>query len=908
MNNIFSYIPDSYRPVEQVVLAIIAISYLYWFLQQFKENEHQEQPIDFKLKEAGNSQLTLLEQIEKNQQYLTLVGENISQALAIYDQNKQQVYANPAYLHRQQQQWSELTYPEVANAITGIVDADQNFSTLTQNQTQNQRVAVGFSTNNKGQKVYLQSTWLNFLERNSNQPLTMNVLSDQTESHFRETIRNMREILLSFLSEEAGVAVSLQHMMTMLFHSTDYIPISLYLMGNHFAENTQYFGQGVDEGFHQTIAEELDLHLLLQSEVIRTDRVGQLMIKLLPERYHQFKTHCAELGIGSCWIQPIRSTNGECLSLLFVWLNEGQKLDHHFQQFYADSGLLISLLLQRVNSIRMAKQFESVIEASSSGILLLNAQGLIEKSNPALTQILGYQPIEIRGKSYWELQPDGDSGRQFYDLANALKKNQPWDGNLQVNHVDGRKVQIHAVLCPAKSKINNSVIIIDDLTELQTATQKVVNLSFYDPVTGLNNRALLFERLQHSLDSVIRKNTQLAAILIDLDRFKRINDSLGSDVGDSVLSKIALRIQEAVRKEDIIARMDSDLFAVIVTGFEEATLLRTMVEKLLYVIEQPLEIDDKKIVITASAGIGIGPDDGQDAKELIRKVSMALYRAKINGRHQFEFYEYELNKSSRQKFNLETEMRLGIERNEFFVMYQPIVNSLSGQVISAEALLRWKNPLRGMVSPLEFIPIAEETGLIIPLGDLVIKKTVELLSSLGEHAVKIGVNLSVKQFHDRNLSENIGLFLEEKKIDKKHFGLELTESLIMSRQGEGIEQLRKLKDMGLSIAIDDFGTGYSSLRYLTNFPVDTLKIDRSFIQDLPKNDKNRALVEAMVAIAQKLNLSVVAEGVETMAEFTVLRNLHCQELSIQGFLFSKPLIAQEFSQLILNKTSYQVVA
>ncbi len=862
----------------------------------------QQSSLQYELAEHQKTKNSLAQFKQK----LKMVTDSIPQGIYIKDENKNFIFSSLNYTDIFSVNTNELMEREITDA-----KLFRDSILLQEEKSRNgskRLTSKDWLVNGDGSRSYTEIIHSSYVDVVSRQKLVLGVVSDSSETLYFNKINQQRTDVLNSLDRGENALLTLSEIINDASNALKNSPISLLLFKNETDCFDCLISDTVSTALNKSLQILKNMRMLFDELGIEQSRSSIIRVSQLHSKFKQLKQVCHNEGIKAFYLQPIPGKKGSFPGVVLVFSGSEKVFDKKCVGFISELSSLSSLIIQRENSKRAIKQFNAVVHSSSSAIMLVSSEGIIDYVNPSFKKVLGFNNTQIQGKSFWMLQPEGDCGRPFYELANAHKKSQIWKGKLEIKHVDDKIIHVKAVLCPPESLADNSVIILDDLTEIHSATKKVVNLSFYDPVTGLNNRALLFERLQQSIDSVIRKDNRLAAVLIDLDRFKRINDTLGSDIGDMVLKDIAARIKDTVRKEDIVARMDSDLFAVIITGFDEPTRLRNIVQKLLNAIEKPISIGGKNIVVSASAGIGIGPDDGRNSKDLIRNVSMALYRAKANGRQQFEFYEYQLNKASKQKFNLESEMRLGIERNEFFVMYQPIVDSMTGAITSAEALLRWTNPMRGLVSPVDFIPIAEETGLIKPLGDFVINQTCQLLSSLGDNALRIRVNLSVRQIHDSNFADKIKSVLIENQVTENFFGLELTESLLMEDDGAGIEQLTKLNKMGISIAIDDFGTGYSSLGYLKNFPVDTLKIDKSFIQNLSTNDNNRALVEAIVAIAQKLDLKVIAEGVEALSEFRILRKLKYENLSIQGFLFSKPLMSDELSRLVMKNKKYQVVA
>jgi diguanylate cyclase (GGDEF)-like protein/PAS domain S-box-containing protein len=435
-----------------------------------------------------------------------------------------------------------------------------------------------------------------------------------------------------------------------------------------------------------------------------------------------------------------------------------------------------------------------------------------------------------------------------------------------------------------------------DVTQAALAEQKVLELASFDSLTGLPNRNMFLAELDHTLARCRRQGSSFAACFIDLDRFKCINDSLGHDAGDQLLKLMALRLRGALRESDLVARLGGDEFVVLVEQGGSASDVARLAQKMLAAIAEPVTLQGSAFTVTGSLGIALYPHDGDDAASLLRHADAAMYLAKDRGKNNLQFYTAELADESARQFALESELRMGLARQELRLHYQPKVDLASGRMSSVEALLRWQHPQRGMVPPGEFIGLAEERGLIVPLGRWVIQaacRQIQAWRAAGLATVPVAVNLSARQFADDSLVADLQAALRAHEVLPSELQVELTESALMAEPERANEVLRQLSALGVAIAIDDFGTGYSSLSYLKRFPAQTVKIDRSFIAGLPDDEDDAAITQAVIAMAHSLKLTVVAEGVETDAQLQMLRRLGCDQA--QGYLLGRPMPAEELA-------------
>ena len=449
---------------------------------------------------------------------------------------------------------------------------------------------------------------------------------------------------------------------------------------------------------------------------------------------------------------------------------------------------------------------------------------------------------------------------------------------------------------------DGAVVIVRDISERKRLETKIHFQATHDTLTSLPNRHLLRERLQNAIANALRFEHSVWVMFIDLDRFKSINDILGHKAGDIFLQSVAARLQNEAREVDTVARLGGDEFVLVLPGTFGVGVSSTTVKRFMEIVSEPMMIDEREFNLTCSVGVAVFPDDGATPELLIERADIAMYRAKESGRNTFQFFTTAMNERLVERLRLEADLRKAIERNELVLHYQPQVDLATGQIVGVEALIRWQHPQLGMVSPGRFIPVAEETGLIGPIGDWVIRTAVAqnvAWQCAGYGQLRLSVNLSAYQFGQPELVESIAAVLQEHAMESQQLEIELTESMVMKDVERAISVLRNLKALGVKLSIDDFGTGYSSLSYLKRFPIDELKIDQSFVQDIAINTDDAAIVLAIISLAHSLRLRVIAEGVETASQLDFLRHHGCDEM--QGYHFSRPLPAAELGKLLQQR-------
>ncbi len=562
-------------------------------------------------------------------------------------------------------------------------------------------------------------------------------------------------------------------------------------------------------------------------------------------------------------------------------------------------------ITDRKKSEEELRQLAEVVKNTAEGIIITNPQNKIIAINDAFTEITGFTEEDALGQNPSILKSNKHDRHFYQTMWASIKKAGLWQGEIWDRRKNGEIFPVWQTISVVRDKqgqVTHYVSVFSDISSIKRSQEKLDFLAHHDPLTDLPNRLLFNDRLEHALKRAEREGRHVAILFLDLDRFKNINDSLGHPVGDLLLQEAAKRILRLVRKEDTVARLGGDEFIILIDAIDGAQDVALLAEKVISAFGYPFAIKGHELHLTVSVGVSLYPQDGGDGDTLIRNADTAMYRAKEEGRNDYQFYTTAFTTAVFERLTLENALRHALENEEFVIYFQPQYALKTGQLIGAEALIRWRHPEMGLVIPARFIPLAEESGLIEPIGEWVLRKACVQMQHWIEGGIplqRIAVNVSGVQVQRGSFVNTVRDVLSETRLDPRRLELEITETFIMQKTDWAIGVLDQLKMLGVRMAIDDFGTGYSSLSYLKRLPVDKLKIDGSFVRDIPEDPNDEAIVRAVVALGQTLQLQVNAEGIETEEQRVFLKALGCHEG--QGFFFSKALSAEDFESFFRNK-------
>ncbi len=564
-------------------------------------------------------------------------------------------------------------------------------------------------------------------------------------------------------------------------------------------------------------------------------------------------------------------------------------------------------------SQRDLRQASVVFEGTSEGIMITDSEHNITAINTAFTQITGYERQDVLGKNPSVLQSGRHDKEFFNSMWKTLRETGQWRGEIWNRHKNGKVFPELLTVNIVKDKhdqITHHVGIFSDISKIKQAEFKLEHLAHHDPLTGLPNRLLFNDRLDQAILRAQREGSLVAILFLDLNRFKNINDSMGHAKGDLLLQRVAERMQGAMRAEDTISRLGGDEFILIIEALKDPKDAKIIIEHILALFEQPFLLGKQEIYIDTSLGVCFYPKDGSNAQTLVRNADAAMYRAKAEGRNNYQLYTTELTNLAIENMTLENNLRLALERNEFTLHYQPQFSLTDdGSLGGVEALIRWNQPEQGWIQPNKFIPIAEETGLIVPIGEWVLRTACmqhQAWIKQGYKPVRMAVNLSARQFHTPGLVDTITSILKETGMQPSHLELELTESIIMRDAETTIKLLHELSRMGIVLSIDDFGTGYSSISYMKRFPINRLKIDQSFIRDIGCGKPEARMIIPIIALGHSMNLQVLAEGVEIKEQLDYLQEHGCDEA--QGYLYSPPVPPEKIVSFFKSEPGQTVVS
>ncbi len=568
-----------------------------------------------------------------------------------------------------------------------------------------------------------------------------------------------------------------------------------------------------------------------------------------------------------------------------------------------------SLKMEDVRAVaeQELRRFSLAVEQSASPTMICDPQGHIVYANIRFYDVTGYAPKEVIGQTP-RLLKSGETPEAVYtEMWQSLLAGKEWRGEFKNRKKNGDLFWCMETIACVKDDhgaTHNYVAVIEDISERKFAEETIRHLAYYDALTDLPNRRYFQERLDQTLAWSRRSAARMVLMLMDLDRFKTINDSLGHLAGDSLLKQTAQRLTERLREGDTVARLGGDEFAMIVTSINDEQDASFVAQKLIEAMRAPMNVLEHQLRVSVSIGIAMFPSDSEQSEDLIRYADIALYQAKENGRDGYHFFSASANQSVHDRLLLENDLRHAVERNEIFLEYQPKVMLSNGCVMGVEALVRWNHPTRGRVPPNDFIPLAEDTGAILAIGDWVLREGCRQLrqwDATDLPPLHMAINVSAHQLRKPEFPRQIAALIDEFELDPSRIELEVTESLAMAQGDAALSRLDQLRQLGLGIAIDDFGTGFSSLGRLKRLPVTVLKIDRSFVRGIAEDQEDRAIAKAVVTLARTMHLDVVAEGVETEEQAAILRDMDCD--MAQGYLFARPLAPQALAELLQAQTA-----
>jgi len=591
-----------------------------------------------------------------------------------------------------------------------------------------------------------------------------------------------------------------------------------------------------------------------------------------------FRMKSGEVRYLLCGIEPIRIEGVDCLLLVGQDITERKKAEAQMQKL------------------------SRALEQTADAVQITDRQGVIEYVNPTFEQVTGYTFAEAVGRKT-NLLKSGRQGSGFYEnLWATILAGHVFNDVFINRRKDGSLYYEEKTITPLKDadgQIAHFVATGKDITERMQTQERLVYMAQHDPLTELPNRTLLLDRLKQSLAGARWRNRRTAVLFVDLDRFKTINDTLGHEVGDRLLQQLAARFQASVREGDTVARFGGDEFVILLDDVAAEDDVTRVAQKVLQALAPPFQVDHQTLYVTASIGVSLFPNDGEDASALLKNADIAMYRAKDLGKNTYQFYSADMSARAFERLTLESSLRRALDQREFRLYYQPQVDVESGAIVGVEALLRWQHPEFGLVMPSDFIPLLEETGLIVPVGEWVLQTACAQLAAWhaqGWRQLRLAVNLSPRQFQAQDLMAAVKRALDIFGGDPGRLDLEITEGVLVRHAPATVEALEALDALGVRMAVDDFGTGYSSLSYLRRLPIDTLKIDRAFVRDIPRDPDDSAITSAIIALANSLKLEMIAEGVENEAQRDFLRAQGCRVM--QGYLFSRPQPPEDITRLL----------
>lgn len=775
----------------------------------------------------------------------------------------------------------ERVHDELDNRIQNLVKA---VDTILQRSQEN-AARVLYESHDKHEKLYLDLTHINQLHENIRLPLTFLALF-------------FAAYLLITTLLRVGNAI------TQRKQAED----QLHLLLNTTVEGIY----GVDQEGNTTFVNPAASRMLgfAPEELIGHDN---------HEMIHHTKSDGSHYPADECrMLEVLKSGEMQTVENEIFWRRDGSSfpVEYSSTPIWRDNeieGAVINFhdISERKRSEENIRTLSQAIEQSPVSVLITDRSGNIEYVNTAFEKNTGYSQEEVVGENPRILKSGITSKAIYHELWKTISSGNAWQGEMQNRNKDGEIFWEHANIAPVLDESGNIVhylAVKEDITHRKQQEERILYQAHFDALTDLPNRFLSLDRLSQLVNEAKRTNELVAVLFLDLDDFKKINDSLGHDTGDKLLVEAAQRLTGVIRGGDTVGRLGGDEFIILLGGLDDAADASSVVENLLECFRDPFIINGRELIMTASVGVSVYPNDGEQPSELLRNADSAMYHSKDQGRNTYHYFTDAMNQKVSRRLLLEEQMHGALNRGEFRLCYQPQIDINSRHIIGTEALLRWNNPALGKVSPDEFIPIAEQTGLIVPLGEFVLTEALAMLARWNlkfNRKLTMAINLSPRQFRSPDLVASVEEAMQKSGITGESLELEITEGVLMSGQDYIEEALVALNDLGIGISMDDFGTGYSSLSYLRSYPFDTLKIDRSFVSDITVDAADRELVNATITMAHGLGLKVVAEGVETEEQLSLLAAQGCEYA--QGNLFSKPVPADEIMDMLEPRRDYKIV-
>jgi len=602
-----------------------------------------------------------------------------------------------------------------------------------------------------------------------------------------------------------------------------------------------------------------------------------------------------EMGIDSYFGAPIISSDNKIAGIVVTMDTKPMEIGEWIKPMLGLIASNISFELERNEAKQALQLAASVYDEAIDAIIIYDEHRNIVRANKAFSNITGYQETEVIGRDS-SLLNSGKQDNLFYQqFWHSLNSTGSWQGEIWNKKKNGEIFPCWETITVVKDKENNIkryISIFSDISAKKRTEEKIYYLAHYDILTGLVNRTYFVEILEQEIENAELAGQSLALLFLDLDHFKHINDTSGHSTGDILLTKVAERLNKFVSKEVIISRLGGDEFTLLLKNTQSIQQVESLASDVLRELCIPYQLNTQEVILSASIGFCNYPEDATGVQELFKNADIAMYKAKADGRNKFKRFVPLMNFEAQQRVKIENEIRVGLENNQFEIYYQPQIELQTMKVIGCEALVRWNHPVMGLLTPNTFIPVAEESGLIVPMGDWILEEVCQQFVSWEKQGIRlqqIAVNLSARQFNNHDLEGSVQEILDRTGMPAHHLELELTESMLMENVEETISIMNKLRNLGISLSIDDFGTGYSSLAYLKHFPIDKLKIDRSFVNDVLSSPQDATIIKTTINLAQGLGLKTIAEGVETLEQLDYLKNNGCEEM--QGYYFCRPLAA-----------------